>query len=77
MVDSDLTSEDREAIDRLDKEAYLLQQIADKRGGEIDTEYAEKLMRAQVEEIANLTESLSNSIGSGESISITKPSELE
>lgn len=74
---SDLTSDDKEAIDRLDKEVYLLLQASEKRGQELDVEYAEQIMRGQLEEIANLTESLSNSIGSGEMISITKPSELE
>lgn len=74
---SDLTSDDKEAIDRLDKEVYLLLQASEKRGQELDIDYAEQIMRGQLEEIANLTESLSNSIGSGEMISITKPSELE
>lgn len=74
---SDLTSEDRQAIDRLDKEVYLLTQVAEQRGSEMDKEYAEKVMRNQIEEIANLTESLSHSIGEGEMISITNPSELE
>jgi len=77
MTNSDLTSDDREAIDRLDKEVYLLVQAADKRGEEMNIDYAEQIMRGQIEEIANLTESLSHSIGSGDSISITNPSELE
>lgn len=77
MSDTELTAEDKEAIEQLDKEVYLLRETSEKAGKEMDMKYAERVMRSQIEQIANLTEVLSNSIGNGEMESITKPSEIE
>lgn len=63
--------------DRLNHEVELLDQAAENRGVHIDEDYADRVLRGQLEEIASIVESMSEHVGEGEAISITTPSQLE
>jgi len=63
--------------DRLNHEVKLLNESIDGRGDDITEEYSDKISRAQLEQIANIVESMSEHIGNGEAISITTQLQLE
>ena len=63
--------------DRLNHEVKLLNESIDGRGDNITEEYSDKIYRAQLEQIANIVESMSEHIGNGEAISITTQLQLE
>lgn len=66
-----------ELVNRLSSELELLDQAVNNRGGELNREYADKIIRAELEEMAPLIEAMSEMIGPGEAISVTSPSMLE
>lgn len=62
---------------RLNHEVKLLNESIDGRGEDITTDYSDKISRAQLEQIADIVESMSEHIGDGEAISITTQLQLE
>lgn len=77
MTDKTDKEEFEEMARQLDGEVVMLIQALDGHGGKLEDDYAEKVMRSQLEEIGDLVESMTHLLGSGEAISVTKPSELE
>lgn len=65
-----------EIFEMLDTEVDILYGALNKRGGEFDTNYADKIIRGQLEDIAESIEAMSRTVGSGEAITPTTPSEL-
>jgi len=63
-------------FDRLDQEVDLLWRVMDSRGEDMDKEYAEQAMRAQLETIGEVVESMSEHLDDGRSVSVTTPSDL-
>jgi len=63
--------------DRLNHEVKLLNESINGRDDDITEEYSDKISRAQLEQIANIVESMSEHIGNGEAISITTQLQLE
>lgn len=66
----------RGMFERLDHEVDLLYQAVNDRGDDLDKEYSDKVIRAQIESTAEVLETMSQRVGEGEKISITTPSQL-
>lgn len=62
--------------DRLQHEASLLDKAMDARGEHVTEEYSDKVLRAQLETMGEVIESMSQHIGEGDAVSITTPSQL-
>jgi hypothetical protein len=62
--------------DRLQHEASLLEEAMNARGDHVTKEYSDKVIRAQLETMAEVIESMSQHVGEGEAVSITTPSQL-
>lgn len=63
-------------FDRLDHEVQLLYEALEGRGDDIEKEYADKVMRAQLENLGEVVEVMSKHLGDGEKVSVTTPSQL-
>jgi len=66
-----------EMFEQLDHEVDLLYQALEKRGAELEENYAEKIARSELENIGEVIEAMSQHLGNGEKISVTTPSQLE
>lgn len=64
-------------FDRLDHEVDILYQALYDRDESVDTEYAQKVIRSQLEDIGEVIESMSKNVGEGDAISVTTPSQIE
>lgn len=77
MTDRDIERQELQAMfDRLDHEVDLLYQALDAEDQDMESDYAEKVVRSQLESIGEVVESMSTKVGDGEKISVTTPSQL-
>lgn len=64
------------AAGQIETEAKMLMEAVDARGIDIDEDYADKVIRSELEELGELVETMSEAVGQGQAISVTKPSDL-
>lgn len=77
MVKEEIREEELKGMfDRLDHEVDLLYQALEARDDDVTREYSDMVIRAQLEEIGEVVEALTNHVGDGEALSITTPSQL-
>lgn len=77
MDRQDIEDEELDRIfNRLDSEVDLLYQALEARGGEMDKDYSDKVMRSQLESLGDSVEAMSQYLGDGEKIAVTTPSQL-
>lgn len=77
MIENKQDEEEFERMaEQLDNEIIQLGEVLDKFGDEMDRDYATKIMRSQLEEIGDLTESMSHKLGAGEVVSVTTPTDI-